>query len=122
MMINRTAEFINYRQTFPAAQERSPRFLRRAPAGVKGADSVDISTEARELFLGRNSSPLVKAGLKISWEIGDLMLVAEQVEKADRRQRLEIIGRKILNGSYDFDSAGKIEAAGKTMLEQMGRA
>jgi hypothetical protein len=122
MMINRTAEFINYRQTFPAAQERTPRFLRRAPAGVNGADRVDISTEARELFLGRNSSPLVKAGLKISWEIGELMLIAEQVENTDRRQTLEAIGSQIKNGSYDFDSAGKIDAAGKAMLEKMGRA
>lgn len=119
MMINRTADFIHYYHSVYTAPDRSPRFLRRAPAEDRGIDRVDISPEARELLHERNNSSLVRAGFRLSLAIGELMMMAERTPDMERRQRVQDLRNRVRNGAYDFNSAEKLSAAGNAITERI---
>jgi hypothetical protein len=122
MMINKTAEFMNYRQPLGAGIERSPKFLRQKPGLGAGSDIVDISEDARARLLERNASPLVKAGLKLSREIAELIRAGEIEADMARRLKTGEVGRRIRQGLYDFDDIAAIEAAAGRILDGLDRA
>jgi hypothetical protein len=119
MMINKTTEFINYRHTFHTGLERTPKFLRRESGPVNGSDVIEISDEARQLLQKNSSSALVKAGLKISHDIGALIPESERDADAIRRIRINELSGRIRRGAYDFDSFEKLYGAGGEVVSQL---
>jgi hypothetical protein len=121
MLINRTMESINYRDMFHTGLEKAPKFLRKiSTAGAGGeSDIVEISEDARKRLMEKNSSPLVKVAGQISREIGELILTEELNSDAERRSRVGELREKVLNGSYDFDSAARLEQAGGAVAAQL---
>jgi hypothetical protein len=121
MMINKTTEFINYRHPFYTGLERTPKFIRRESESVKGSDIIEISEEARQLLLKNSGSALVKAGLRISPEIGALIMASERDVDADRSIRINVLSSLIERGAYNFDSFEKVRGAGGNVLSQLIR-
>ncbi len=119
MMINKTTEFINYRHPFYTGLERTPKFLKRESESVRGSDIIEISEEARELLLKNSDSSLVKAGLRISPEIGALIMASERDADADRSIRINVLSSLIDRGTYNFDSFEKIRGAGDNVASQL---
>jgi hypothetical protein len=122
MMVNKTTEFINYRHPFYTGLEKAPKFLKRETESIKGSDTIEISEEARELLLKNSGSALVKAGLRISPEIGALIMASERDADVDRSIRINVLSSLIHRGTYNFDSFEKTSGAGDNVLSQlMGR-
>jgi hypothetical protein len=121
MMINKTTEFINYRHSFHTGLERTPKYLKRESGTVNGSDVIEISEEARQLLLKNSNSALVKAGLRISHDIGALIMSSERDADSDRRIRINVLGSMIQRGIYDFDSLEKIRGTGGKILSQLTR-
>jgi hypothetical protein len=119
MMVNKTTEFINYRRSFYAGLERTPKFIKRESGSVNGSDVIEISEEARQLLLKNSSSSLVKAGLRISHDIGALIMASERDADADRHIRINVLSSLIQRGTYDFDSLEKLRGAGDKVLSQL---
>ncbi len=119
MMINRTTKFMNYRQSLQTGPERAPRFIRRDSAPGKGADIVDISEAARMKMLEKNNTPLVKSIMSFSREIGEMVRTAESEADARRQDRIEELRARIRGGSYNFDSAEKLESAAASLMTRM---
>lgn len=120
-MVNKTTEFINYRHPFYTGLERSPKFIRRESGSVNGSDIIEISEEARELLLKNSGSSLVKAGLRISPDIGALIMASERDADADRSIRIHVLRNLIQRGTYNYDSFEKISVAGTNVLSQLTR-
>ncbi len=116
MMINKTTEYWNYRQSLHTGPERAPRFLRRDTATGKGADIVDISEAARKRMLEKNSTPLVKAIMSFSREIGEMVRMAEAEADGSRRTRIEELRLQVREGSYDFEGSDKMEPAADSLM------
>ena len=102
-MVNKTTEFINYRHPFHTGLERTPKFIRKESGSVNRSDVIEISEEARQLLLKNSGSALVKAGLRISHDIGALILASERDADAIRRIRINELSGRIRRGTYDFD-------------------
>jgi len=120
-MVNKTTEFINYRHSFHTGLERTPKFLKRESGSVNASDIIEISEEARHLLLTNSGSALVKAGLRISPDIGALIMATERDADADRRIRINVLSSLIQRGTYNFDSFEKISVAGGNVLSQLIR-
>ncbi len=119
MIINKTTDYIHFYHAVNTAPERSPRFIRKTRDEDRGVDRVDISREARDLLRERNSSPLVKAGFRLSLAVGELMMMAERMPDLERRQKVQELRNRTKDGSYDFDGAEKLIAAGKAIAGAM---
>lgn len=121
MLINRTMESISYRDTFHTGLEKSPKFLRRTPhAGPGGEiDVVEISEDARNRLMEKNSSPLVRVLGQLSGEIRELVLAGELKSDAERQGRIAGLREKVLSGSYDFDRVDRLEQAGRAVAAQL---
>jgi hypothetical protein len=119
MMINKTTEYWNYRQGVQSVTERAPRFLRRDATTARGADIIDISDAARKRLLEKNSTPLVKAIMSFSREIGELVRTIEGETDASRSARIEELRAQVREGSYNFDSIDKMESAADSLMTRI---
>lgn len=116
MIINRTTEYMNYREAHPATVERGPRYIRKRSGSEHGADIIEISDAGRRLHREKQASPLVKAALLVSGDIGALVLAAEQEMDLRRSQAVGTLRDSIGSGDYDFDRTDRVIAAAEKIL------
>ncbi len=111
MIINRTTDYMGYRDAHSPLPERGPKYIRIKKGPEQGTDIIEISDAGRRLLREKNASPLAKAGLLISDGIGALIQAAEQEIEIQRKQALGELRVRVRNGSYDFDQADRVAAA-----------
>ena len=120
MIINRTTDNMNFREAPAQQTDRGPKYIRRKMESGNGADIVEISDAGRRLLREKNSSPLVKAGLPVSGDIGALVRSVEQDMDLRRKQAVEELRDRIRSGAYDFDRADRLSMAAEKILAMLG--
>ncbi len=116
-MIKQTTEFVRYRRPFHDDARIAVKYVRREPAERFDADRAEISDQALGRYLESRRSPLVKAGSRLSNEIGNLIETEEARADTMRTARVRELHLLIQNGSYDFNGEEAIADAAKTLLQ-----
>ena len=91
--------------------EPAARFIRRGDGRRADTDRAEISADALARSREARLSHLVRAGRRLSAEIGELLGMIESRADAARAAHLGELRRRVRDGSYDFDGIEALRGA-----------
>jgi hypothetical protein len=117
MKISSNKGLINYQNSIVTGSGQNPGFQMNLSLKMQKSDSVYITEEARNMFMKRNLSPLIKAVAGMLNDTGELMRVLEKSSDTIRNKEISKLGDRIKTGMYNFDNNKILNTTGEIIIE-----